>query len=95
MSRLLHKESRYVLLLDTFMDERLYPCTCKEQTGGLYTVIIIIIRAKLVIIRANYNKLLLLFPLIFFLVTELSAGVGSSFQRRLLKSARSCAVVVE
>ena len=32
---------------------------------------------------------------IFFLVTECSAGVGSSFQRRLLKSARSCAVVVE
>jgi len=38
MSRLLHKESRYVLLLDTFMDERLYPCTCREQTGGLYTI---------------------------------------------------------
>ena len=30
--------SYYVLLLDIFMDERLYPCTCKEQTGGLYTV---------------------------------------------------------
>ena len=36
-----------------------------------------------------------LWACIFFLVTECSAGVGSSFQRRLLKSARSCAVVVE
>ena len=26
------------MLLDTFMDERLYPCTCREQTGGLYTI---------------------------------------------------------